>query len=72
MGGDHHSLESEVDVEEVQGVLDLLNLLVNVNSFLGNGEACILDHADDSGQFSGIKAIVDDLSIGSNVIAEQL
>lgn len=70
--GDKHSLESEVDVEEVQGILDLLNLLVNVNNFLGNGEACILDHADDSGQFSGVNAIVEDLSIASNMIAEHV
>jgi hypothetical protein len=38
ISSDKHAFESELNVEEVQGVLDLVNHGVGINDFLRNGD----------------------------------
>ena len=70
IGGDHHTFESEVNVEEVQGVLNLVDHRVCVEDFFRNGNASANEHVDDCRSSCGINAIVDSLRFGSRVKAK--
>ena len=71
ISSDKHTFESELNVEEVQGLLDLVNHGVGFNDFLRNGDTSWNEHVEDSGGSCGINAIVECLRFGCEVEAKQ-
>jgi hypothetical protein len=71
ISSDKHAFESELNVEEVQGLLDLVNHGVGFNDFLRNGDTSLNEHVEDSGGSCGINAIVECLRLGCEVEAKQ-
>ncbi len=59
ISSDKHALESELNVEEVQGLLNLVNHGVGINDLLRNGDTSLNEHVEDSGGSCGINAIVE-------------
>jgi hypothetical protein len=59
ISSDKHALESELNVEEVQGLLNLVNRGVDINDLLRNGDTSLNEHVEDSGGSCGINAIVE-------------
>jgi hypothetical protein len=71
ISSDKHALESELNVEEVQGLLNLVNHGVGINDLLRNGDTSLNEHVEDSGGSCGINAIVECLWFGCGVETKQ-
>lgn len=56
--GEHHPLKSELNVEEVQTLLNLINNGVSLSDFGRDGDASVDEQLEETGASRGINAVV--------------
>jgi hypothetical protein len=71
ISGYHNTFESELNVEEIQRLLNLVDHRVCVQDFFRNRNSSGDEHVQDSGSSCGVDAIVDSLWFASKFKAKQ-